>query len=65
MGFNLCTSQWIPRDPPIGNPGDSDKVYLTHTGESDILILTYSGDIWLKHFKPGEFWPQFEIVAYF
>ncbi len=41
-------------------------VYLTHTRESDSLILTHSRDIWPKHFNPGEFWPQFEkIVAYF
>ncbi len=26
--------------PPMGNPGDSDRVYLTHTGESDKNILT-------------------------
>ncbi len=46
--------------PPAGNPGDSDRVYLTYTGESDSLILTLSGDIWQKHFN------QFErIVAYF
>ncbi len=32
--------------PPIGNPGDSDRVYLTNTWESDSLILTHSGDIW-------------------
>ncbi len=61
-------SMWIPRDPPppVGNPEDSDRVYLTQTGESDSLILTHLRDIWLKHFSPGEFWPQFEwIVAYF
>ncbi len=29
--------------PPAGNPGDSDRVYLTHTGESDSLILTTQG----------------------
>ncbi len=59
---------WIPRTlPPLaGNPGDSDRVYLAHTGASDSLILTHSGDIWQKHFNRGEFWPQFEIiVAYF
>ncbi len=31
--------------PSTGNPEDSDRVYLIHTGESDSLILTHSGDI--------------------
>ncbi len=65
----LCTSQREfpgPTPPPAGNPWDSDRVYLTHTGESDSLIVTHSGDIWQKHFNTGEFWPQLErIVAIF
>ncbi len=31
--------------PPTGNPGNYDRVYLTHTGESDSLIMTHSRDI--------------------
>ncbi len=31
--------------PPTGNPGYSDRLYLTHTGDSDSLILTHSWDI--------------------
>ncbi len=52
----------------MGNPGDSDRVYLTHTGESDTLILTHSGDIGQKHFTQGNSDPNYEferIVAYF
>ncbi len=66
--YILCTSQCdFPGTPPppMGNSGDSDKLYLTHTGESDSLILTHSGNIW-KKINPGDFWPQFErITAYF
>ncbi len=29
--------------PPMGSPGDSERVYLTNTTESDSLILTHSG----------------------
>ncbi len=41
----LCTSQCEFPGTSVGNPGDSERVYLTNTGESDSLILTHSGDI--------------------
>ncbi len=55
---------WIPRDPTAGNPGDSDRVCLTHIGESDSLTLTHSGDIWQKHFNPGNSAPNLKELLH-